>query len=226
MIDCKLYKEWITCKQKKDGSFYEISYASNCVSSLNTLFGRLDIVEFHGKKSPWEFDSLDDICTFIDEVCSTERFIELDAYKSSNHRYKNALKFLYLYMEDVWECSDKALCTIVNPIKEGERKICYSTYYERKPACRRKAIELHGTVCCVCGFDFKRFYGDIGKDYIEVHHIKPLYVDGEEIDVNPETDLICLCANCHRMIHRKRNEIISVEQLKNMISIYKHNIEE
>lgn len=60
----------------------------------------------------------------------------------------------------------------------------------------------------VCGFDFKR-YGACGKNFIEVHHVKPLYdLEKEEI-IDPKTDLVCLCSNCHRIIHRKRDFIFN-----------------
>ena len=41
-----------------------------------------------------------------------------------------------------------------------------------------------------CGFSFQKVYGDRGKDYIEVHHVKPLATTGEAIDVDPATDLV------------------------------------
>ena len=34
--------------------------------------------------------------------------------------------------------------------------------------------------------------------------------------INP--DLVCLCANCHRMIHRKKNQVFSIEELRDAIS--------
>lgn len=69
----------------------------------------------------------------------------------------------------------------------------------------------------VCDFDFEEVYGELGKDFIEVHHTKPLYSFDGEIIINPEEDLVCLCSNCHRMIHRKRDKILSVEELKDII---------
>ena len=69
-----------------------------------------------------------------------------------------------------------------------------------------------------CGFNYEDFYGDYGKDYIEVHHIKPLSQNSEEVEINPEKDLIVLCANCHRMIHRKRNNVLTLDELKNLIN--------
>lgn len=64
-----------------------------------------------------------------------------------------------------------------------------------------------------CGFDFEEVYGELGRNFIEVHHIKPLYSLDEEVVIDPATDLVCLCSNCHRMIHRKRDSILSLEDL-------------
>ena len=82
---------------------------------------------------------------------------------------------------------------------------------------RKAAIIIHGCNYEVCGFDFENAYGDIGKDYIEVHHIRPLNRVGEEMIVDPKADLCCLCSNCHRMIHRKKNKVISIEELRSML---------
>ena len=69
-----------------------------------------------------------------------------------------------------------------------------------------------------CGFDFEATYGELGKNYIEVHHTKPLSSMEQETIVNPETDLVCLCSNCHRMIHRKRDDILSLAELQSIIT--------
>ncbi len=57
--------------------------------------------------------------------------------------------------------------------------------------------------CEVCGFNFSEKYGQLGEDFIEAHHIKPVseMKDGEETNIE---DIIMLCSNCHSMIHRKR----------------------
>lgn len=97
---------------------------------------------------------------------------------------------------------------------EGKRTVYYTTKYERSSKNRDAAIRIHGTKCMICGFDFEQKYGELGKGYIEVHHIKPLATLEQEVVVNPETDLICVCANCHRMLHRFKNYIVPVEELK------------
>lgn len=97
---------------------------------------------------------------------------------------------------------------------EGRRVVYYTTRYERNPRNRAAAIAIHGCKCMVCGFNFEKTYGSWGKGYIEVHHIKPLYYLNEEIEINPATDLVTVCSNCHRMIHRKKNIVLSIEELK------------
>jgi len=88
--------------------------------------------------------------------------------------------------------------------KEGKKISYYTSKYERNHKNRVKAKEIHGYDCAVCGFNFEKVYGNLGKEYIEVHHIKPLSTLNEEVKINPSTDLICVCANCHRMLHRKK----------------------
>lgn len=101
---------------------------------------------------------------------------------------------------------------------EGLRCSVLSSRIERSARNRIQAIKLHGYKCQVCGFDFESTYGSLGRNYIEVHHVNPLAEqDGEHI-VNPETDLVCLCANCHRMIHRNHNEVLTVDELRNIIN--------
>lgn len=101
---------------------------------------------------------------------------------------------------------------------EGGRHLMISTRVERSSRNRIEAIRLHGYKCQVCGFDFAETYGEHGRNYIEVHHINPLAEQNGEHTVNPETDLVCLCANCHRMAHRNRNSVLSIDELKELVS--------
>ena len=96
--------------------------------------------------------------------------------------------------------------------KEGNVIEIYTTRYERDLQLREQAIKIHGTSCMVCGFSFGESYGKLGDGFIEIHHIKPISEGPRE--VNPETDLVCLCSNCHRMIHKKRDQVLTVEELK------------
>lgn len=98
---------------------------------------------------------------------------------------------------------------------EGRLREYNSKQYERDPKNRAMAIKLHGLVCKVCEFDFGEKYGLWGQGYIEVHHIDALNThNGEAHFVDPKTDLVPVCANCHRMLHRKRDCVLTLDELK------------
>lgn len=89
---------------------------------------------------------------------------------------------------------------------------------ELRQACIDIFKEKHGgrIVCECCGFDFAKVY-DIDDEYIEIHHRFPFAHTEGEHPVNAETDLVPLCANCHRMIHHGmggRGSCMSLEDLK------------
>ncbi|MEV6425834.1 HNH endonuclease [Streptomyces sp. NPDC051662] len=77
---------------------------------------------------------------------------------------------------------------------------------ERNKGLRKKKIasvlKRGGQLACeACGFDFEAVYGDRGAGYIECHHVVPLHEAGE--GRTKLSDLALICANCHRMIHRR-----------------------
>lgn len=87
-----------------------------------------------------------------------------------------------------------------------------------RQACIDYYRALHGgrIVCECCGFDFREAY-DINDDYIEVHHRNPFSQTEGKHPVNAQTDLVPLCANCHRMIHHGQGgqgACMSLEELK------------
>ncbi|OAB24956.1 restriction endonuclease [Paenibacillus macquariensis subsp. macquariensis] len=99
---------------------------------------------------------------------------------------------------------------------EGAVKQVFVNVYERNPIARKKCIEHHGCQCSVCNFNFYEYYGEVGKDFIHVHHLKPLYEVGREYEVDAVEDLRPVCPNCHAMLH-KRKPAFSIEELKMMI---------
>lgn len=73
--------------------------------------------------------------------------------------------------------------------------------YERDPEARRACIAHRGNNCAACGFSFDVVYGEIGADFIQVHHTVPASQLGTSYELDPLTDLVPLCANCHAMAH-------------------------
>jgi len=86
---------------------------------------------------------------------------------------------------------------------EGATKRVYVNKYERDEKARRACLERYKPVCSVCGLDFFIRYGQVGRGFIHVHHLKPLAKIRKSYTVNPIKDLRPVCPNCHAMIHRK-----------------------
>jgi len=84
------------------------------------------------------------------------------------------------------------------------RKYAYHRKVERNRTAARFAKKFHGDRCQACGLDFAERYGDIGKGFIEAHHLRPIATleEGVSIKYDVAADFAVLCSNCHRMIHR------------------------
>jgi 5-methylcytosine-specific restriction protein A len=89
---------------------------------------------------------------------------------------------------------------------EEKKKFRWHRRAERDRKMAQKAKEFHGYRCQVCNFDFQEHYGDRGVEYIEAHHIVPfaaLVASPEPAILDYREDFAVVCANCHRMLHRK-----------------------
>ncbi len=108
------------------------------------------------------------------------------------------LTFVLAGLDHVLEVDD------ISPlgVLEGAPTEVVSVRYERSPANRSLCLAHHGYRCKVCGFDFGARYGPPGEGLIEVHHLTPLALSDGPVAVDPVRDLVPLCGNCHRMVHR------------------------
>jgi len=100
---------------------------------------------------------------------------------------------------------------------EGKKRRISSYQYERSRTLRNKCLEHWGYACVVCGLCFVDRYGEVGRNFIHVHHLNPVSTTGIT-KTNPIKDLIPVCPNCHSMLHKK-NPPIGIEELKSMMSI-------
>jgi hypothetical protein len=84
------------------------------------------------------------------------------------------------------------------------RKYAFHRKIERNRTAAKQAKKFHGTRCQACDLNFEQRYGEIGKGFIEAHHLKPIasLEEGVAVTYDVAADFAVLCANCHRMIHR------------------------
>ena len=95
--------------------------------------------------------------------------------------------------EEDMEADEGRLLTRMHRFRERNRKLV-----ERKKA---NALATLGSLPCeVCNFDFAATYGPLGDRFIEAHHILPLAQAGAS--TTKLADLVLVCSNCHRMLHR------------------------
>ncbi len=103
-------------------------------------------------------------------------------------------------------------------LTEGKLRQVNITIHERNRSLRQECLAHYGYKCQVCGMSFEQNYGEIGKNFIEVHHLKPIADTDEQHALDPITGLVPLCSNCHAMIHRggEDNQPMSLEDLKQL----------
>lgn len=102
-------------------------------------------------------------------------------------------------------------------VLEGALKLATHMVKERNRAIvnekKRIAIQNGTLKCEVCAFSFPSVYN---QDFIECHHLTPIAEPG--IRETSLSDLALVCANCHRMLHRKfDNKFLSIRELQIVI---------
>lgn len=148
---------------------------------------------------------------------------EIEALFSQDFRYEDVLpvaahisdnkKKVYIYDEKV-------------AVSEGKIDTRTAKIRARSAALRNAAIAYYSEGgelrCAVCDFSFAEKYGVLGEGFIEIHHEKPICEyeqDGNEQFISEAVkDVKPLCANCHRMVHRNRKSLLTVDELKQIIA--------
>lgn len=85
---------------------------------------------------------------------------------------------------------------------EGERHSVVLSKPERNRYNRAICLQFHGFACFGCGLKMDEIYGPIGSGVIHVHHLVPLSDLDGPVRVDPISDLVPLCPNCHNIVHR------------------------
>ena len=74
--------------------------------------------------------------------------------------------------------------------------------YERDPGARKTCLKHFGGASCqICKLDLGQKYGELGNGFIHVHHLLPETLRQEGYEIDPKTELLPVCPNCHAMLH-------------------------
>ena len=181
------------------------TYFSQKVRNLrsHSTFERDNLAEYKNEKYYITEKGLD----FLEDKYVNSGYFDIDAQKRANLNLLNDNK-KHFVPED--EISEGRLVTTVTKTRKRSAKL------------REYAFEYYSKIgqikCAACDFDFEERYGEYGKNYIEFHHVKPISVYEENGKITnleeARRNLIPLCSNCHKMLHRNN---ITVEQLKEVL---------
>lgn len=104
----------------------------------------------------------------------------------------------------------------VYPRWENRRVVRQHISRERDSALAEERKIQDGYCCQICKMTFSKVYGDIGKEFAEAHHVVPLSRLKKEVQ-SSLADLITVCSNCHRMLHKLDGGMSDVPRLKRML---------
>lgn len=101
--------------------------------------------------------------------------------------------------------------------KEGEAYTSEANFRVRNKALINIKKMSSQCSCEVCGFNFGKYYGDVGHGYIIAHHLRPV---SSGPTITTLDDIALVCANCHAIIHSKSPQF-SMSDLKLIIAARK-----
>lgn len=207
-----------------------VGFAQSVVNSLVESYGDNFnfIIYWHNKHNEVEFISIPylDIKHFLlKEFLSSNpskwhfviRNNELKLRGNSNYVI-DISKYINIY-----SCDDVAHFDQSHSASEGDRKLRLHYEIERSQslvkAFKRNKKTIDASLKCeICGFSFSETYGVLGQGFVEVHHIEPISQRKQSKETTFD-DLILVCSNCHRMLHRKLygKKYLSIEELKELL---------
>ncbi len=105
----------------------------------------------------------------------------------------------------------------VYPRLENRKSVTSHLRRERSSYLATECKLRDNYICQICRFGFEKKYGKLGSEFAECHHIYPL----AKLNVEVKTylkDLVTVCSNCHRMLHRMNGQPSDINRLKRLIS--------
>lgn len=102
--------------------------------------------------------------------------------------------------------------------EEGSKTLRYVATYERDLRYRRQALAIHGLRCKACDLNMGERYGVYAEGLIHVHHVVPVSTYEKPRKIDPATELVPVCPNCHAVIHRKKTATLSIGDIRDLLA--------
>lgn len=191
-------------------------------------------LNFSTKKGASKILSEDDYGTYDGKRLQTMRCLAPDSVDLvekiwSNPELLESDDFIVSFYKDFEEASiassnSENLTEDAASSTEGRLIESWSTRRERDPSNRARCLANREARCAVCEMSFLEQYGEIGRDFIHVHHEHPIGASNDKTgDLHdPENAMKPVCPNCHAMLHRgmdaRKGEVRSISALRDIRS--------
>jgi 5-methylcytosine-specific restriction endonuclease McrA len=104
----------------------------------------------------------------------------------------------------------------VYPRFENRKRVASHLYRERSKLLAAECKIRDNYECQVCRLRFEEFYGKLGMEFAEAHHRVPLGQLRHQVRTRI-TDLVTVCANCHRMLHHMDGKSNDIGKLRTIV---------
>ena len=206
-------------------SFYDKEFVSPYIQTDHNYYRRLRNYIFTNDKANEENKACSE--KYTQTISYYIRFLQSKTFKGKEKVYLTDAEKTGLKNAKVGVKNDPLLPpdSIETELTEGKIRQVNVTRHERNKVLRQICLKHYGYVCQVCGLNFEKVYGEIGKEFIEVHHLNPISNTNEVHTLDPINGLVPLCSNCHAMIHRggKNGQPMSLKELQDIYNHHKLN---
>ncbi len=201
-ININSFKDYYRALQKMlDGKTHSRSISTDL---RNYYLSRI-YIDFGSEKLRIALTAYMEAILYYEKCHNCVRKIEREIYE----KHSNCLK------ESIF--TSNTIGNKINEYWEGELGQITLSTHERNLEARKQCIQSKGIKCTVCGFDFEKIYGELGKGFIHIHHASPISSKSGPYNINIENDLFPVCPNCHAMLHRRKGSTLSIEDLKQIL---------
>ena len=102
------------------------------------------------------------------------------------------------------------------PNVENRKRVATHLIRERRSHLATLRKQKDNYKCGICDFTFSTKYGPLGNNFAEAHHTIPLS-SNDKIRFTKIEDLITVCSNCHRMLHKMPGKADDINKLKSLV---------
>lgn len=201
-------------------------YKSNAKDALRSraknFYSRLgnQTADFTSNSIDLRASSLTNDSTFYEAGSILSKFYDINNFPEEDTIKADLISVLNFYNQLVYSEETLSEKQALEDDEQDEsmyedlRELRIHKRVERNAELSKRVKKIQGYTCKICGFNYEKTYGELGKGYIEAHHLTPVSkIKGQKLKRDPKTDFAVLCANCHRMVHRS-NLVHDIETFK------------